>query len=222
MSVVVLVVIYLTRCIMTASPVRSGYGSLWRLKARVEEAHKKWVRQRWTVWGASVIYRGKMVNITRPYVQTALHVLILAGNLSCTRLKRNGVCACLRNNLEKMLKYWTFRVMIIPNPGQRLMLGMWLKHVNTTGFWQAWQSLRMQQFFSFATTGHIFPNRKLPSFSWGTGMQPTIWKEGAGIVWPETSSGEASKLNQQISPPTEAALLLLTTIIWPRGHACLE
>lgn len=71
-----------------------------------------------------VIYRGKMVNITRPYVQPAVHVLILAGTFVLHLAKKKSVCVCLRYNLEKMLRYWTFHDVINPNPGQSLIIGM--------------------------------------------------------------------------------------------------
>lgn len=117
---------------MTSSPVRSGL----------------------SLCVSSVTYRGKMVNITRPCVQPAVHVSILAGNLSCAWLKKKKKwCLCLWYNLEKMFRYWTFCDVINPNPGQSLILGMRLKYINMTGFWQ---SLQLQQFLPFSTTVHNY------------------------------------------------------------------
>lgn len=238
-----------------------------------------------------------MVKITRPCVQPALHVSILAGNLSCTWLKENGVCVCLRCNLEKMLRYWTFCDVINPNPGQSLVIGVWLKYTNTTGFWQSpqlqqslpssttvhsylvtqnwtvfiltssklglpcWrdsqviflcfqshhtitlmrnkihcknskkkirpqsasvQLLAFSSQFSWRNTHQLYCSTsraalrplpstnvptysqtgKLPRFSRGNGMQPTNWGTRSSIVWPDASSGEASKLNQHIGKDT--------------------
>lgn len=50
----------------------------------------------------------------RPTSGTCPH----AGRKMCLVLgEKNGVCLCLRDNLEKMLRYWTFRDVINPNPG---------------------------------------------------------------------------------------------------------
>lgn len=72
-----------------------------------------------------------MVNITRPYVQPAVHVHILAGKfLLCLGKKW---CLCLSEvELEEIVEILDVCDVINLNAGQSSTFRMWLKYINAT------------------------------------------------------------------------------------------